>query len=128
MTLDQKLSLTRDLMNGGANIQELNTVRKHLSLLKGGQLAALAHPAPVLALILSDVIGDDLDVIGSGPTVVDRSSVSDAEAVLAGYGIRAPADVFRETPKPGDPRVNLVHNLIVGSNRLAIDAASRKGK
>ena len=128
LTLEQKQSLTRALMNGGANIHELNAARKHISLLKGGQLAALAHPAPVVALILSDVIGDDLDVIGSGPTVADRSTVADAEAVLARYGVRAMANAFQETPKPGDPRLGLVHNLIVGSNRLAIDAAAKKAR
>ena len=126
LTLEQKQSLTRALMNGGANIHELNAVRKHISLLKGGQLAALAHPAPVVALILSDVIGDDLDVIGSGPTVADRSTVADAQAVLAKYGVRSPA--LQETPKPGDARLGLVQNLIVGSNRLAIDAAAKHAR
>jgi len=126
LTLEQKQSLTRALMNGGANIHELNAVRKHISLLKGGQLAALAHPAPVVALILSDVIGDDLDVIGSGPTVADRSTVADAQAVLAKYGVRSPA--LQETPKPGDARLSLVQNLIVGSNRLAIDAAAKHAR
>jgi len=128
LTLLQKQALTRALMNGGANIHELNAVRKHVSLLKGGQLAALAHPAPVLALILSDVIGDDLDVIGSGPTVADRSTLADAEAVLSKYGAEAPAAAFAETPKPGDTRLKLVQNLIVGSNRLAIDAAAKKAQ
>jgi glycerate 2-kinase len=128
LTLLKKQALTRTLMNGGANIHELNAIRKHLSLLKGGQLAALAHPAPVLALILSDVIGDDLDVIGSGPTVADRSTLADAEAVLSKYGAKAPVAAFAETPKPGDERLKLVQNLIVGSNRLAIDAAAKKAK
>jgi len=126
LTLEQKQALTRALMNGGANIHELNAVRKHVSLLKGGQLAVLAHPAPVVALILSDVIGDDLDVIGSGPTVADRSTVKDAQAVLAKYGVRSPA--LEETPKPGDPRLSLVQNLIVGSNRQAIDAAAKHAR
>lgn len=126
LTLEQKQNLTRTLMNAGANIHELNTVRKHISVLKGGQLAALAHPATIISLILSDVIGDDLDVIGSGPTVADKSTVSDAQAVLAKYGIAAPA--LLETPKLGDPRLALVHNLIVGSNRLAIDAAAKKAR
>jgi hydroxypyruvate reductase len=129
LTLEQKQALTHALMNAGANIHELNTVRKHISLLKGGQLAALAHPAPFVALILSDVIGDDLDVIGSGPTVADRSTVADAQAVLGRYGLRSPAhSAFQETPKPGDPRLGLVHNLIVGSNRQAIDAAAKHAR
>ncbi len=123
LTLEQKQTITRTLINGGATIHELNTVRKHLSGIKGGQLAALAHPARVIALILSDVIGDDLDVIGSGPTVADRSTVADAQAVLQKYGV-PDAGVFRETPKS----TRGVQNLIVGSNTLAIDAAAAKAK
>ncbi len=123
LTLEQKQAITRALINGGATIHELNTVRKHMSLIKGGQLAALAHPAQVIALILSDVIGDDLDVIGSGPTVGDRSTVADAQAVLRKYGVADPG-VFCETPKS----VSRVQNLIVGSNSLAIDAAAAKAK
>jgi glycerate 2-kinase len=123
LTLEQKQGITRALINGGATIHELNTVRKHLSLIKGGQLAALAAPARVIALILSDVIGDDLDVIGSGPTVADRSTVADAQAVLKKYGVADPG-VFCETPKS----VSRVQNLIVGSNALAINAAAAKAK
>ncbi|MEO5925512.1 MAG: glycerate kinase [Bryobacteraceae bacterium] len=123
LTLEQKQTITRALINGGATIHELNTVRKHLSLIKGGQLAALAHPAKVIALILSDVIGDDLDVIASGPTVGDRSTVADARAVLLKYGVADPG-VFCETPKS----VSGVQNLIVGSNALAVDAAAAKAK
>lgn len=126
-TLAEKQALTQALLKAGATIHELNTVRKHLSAIKGGQLAALAYPARVLALILSDVIGDNLDVIGSGPTVADRSSVADAQAVLKKYGI-APPGVLRETPKPGDVRLSRVQNLVVGSNRLAIDAAAAKAR
>lgn len=128
LTLERKQALTRHLLHAGANIHELNTVRKHLSTIKGGQLAAAAYPARVLTLILSDVIGDDLDVIGSGPTVADRSTIAGARAVLAKYGIAEPADVWRETPKPGDARLSRVQNLIVGSNRLAIDAAAAKAR
>lgn len=124
LTLERKQTITRALLNGGATIHELNTVRKHLSAIKGGQLAALAHPARVLALILSDVIGDDLDVIGSGPTVEDRTTVEDARAVLRKYGVEDPG-VLHETPKLTGARVQ---NLIVGSNRLAIDAAAEKAK
>lgn len=124
LALEQKQSITRALLNGGATIQELNTVRKHLSLIKGGQLAALAHPARVLTLILSDVIGDDLDVIGSGPTVQDRTTVGDALAVLRKYGV-ADAGLLQETPKLDGVRVQ---NLVVGSNRLAVDAAAAKAK
>ena len=114
------------MLNAGATIQELNTVRKHLSLIKGGQLGAAAYPARLITLILSDVIGDDLGVIGSGPTVGDSSTAKHAESVLDKYGVARP--VLRETPKPGDPQLGRVQNLIVGSNRLAMDAAASKAK
>ncbi len=127
LTLQQKQAITQALINSGATIHELNTVRKHLSAIKGGQLAAMAYPARVLALILSDVIGDDLDVIGSGPAVPDRSTAMDARAVLHKYRMDAP-EALHETPKPGDPRLSRVQNLIVGSNRLAIDAAAKQAR
>jgi hydroxypyruvate reductase len=126
MTLGQKQELTKKLLASGATIHEINTVRKHLSSIKGGQLAKLAYPATTIALILSDVIGDDLDVIGSGPTVGDRSTIADARAVLGKYGI---AQVeFHETPKLGDAALERVQNIIVGSNEQAIDAAARHAK
>ena len=137
VTLEQKQETTRLLLHCGANIHELNCVRKHISAVKGGQLAQLAWPATVLTLILSDVIGDDLDVIGSGPTVPDRSTFADARAILSKYGIAAkvPAVVRErlsenssETPKPGDKIFEHVQNLIVGSNRLAVDAAAQKAR
>ena len=127
MTLGEKQELTKKLLASGATIHEINTVRKHLSTIKGGQLAKLAYPATTIALILSDVIGDDLDVIGSGPTVGDRSTVADARAVLAKYGIAQSVE-FHETPKPGDPEFERVQNIIVGSNEQAIDAAARQAK
>lgn len=123
LTLAAKQEITRQLLNAGATIQELNTVRKHLSLVKGGQLAAAAHPAAMITLILSDVVGDRLDVIGSGPTVSDSSTIEQAESVLRKFGVSVPAGALRETPKASQ-----AHNLIVGSNRLAIDAAARKAK
>jgi len=125
-SLAAKQEITRQLLNAGATISELNTVRKHLSRFKGGQLAAAAYPATLIALILSDVIGDDLDVIGSGPTVGDRSTVEHAESVLRKYGVQAVP--FQETPKPGDSRLARVQNLIVGGNRLSMDAAARQAK
>lgn len=137
LTLAAKQQTTRLLLDCGANIHEMNCIRKHLSLLKGGQLARLAAPAALLTLILSDVIGDDLDVIGSGPTVPDRSTFADARAILEKYGIarKLPAAVRArlngdapETPKPGDPIFTRVQNLIVGSNRLAVDAAARQAR
>jgi glycerate 2-kinase len=137
ITLEEKQETTRLLLHCGANIHELNCVRKHISAVKGGQLAQLAWPATVLTLILSDVIGDDLDVIGSGPTVPDRSTFADARAILARYGIAAkiPAAVRErlsqnasETPKPGDKIFEHVQNVIVGSNRLAVDAAAQQAR
>jgi hydroxypyruvate reductase len=115
----------------------MNCLRKHLSRVKGGQLAALAYPARVLTLILSDVIGDKLDVIGSGPTVPDASTFADARAVLDKYDLwdQVPGsvakhlgDAAQETPKPGDPVFSSVHNLIVGSNRLAVDASADEAR
>ena len=132
VTLAEKQHTTRLLLDCGADIHEINCIRKHMSAIKGGQLARLAYPSTVLALILSDVIGDDLDVIGSGPTVPDRSTFQDARAIFEKYGIwkKAPPGVRRrltskapETPKPGDKIFDRVQNLIVGSNRLAVDAA-----
>jgi hydroxypyruvate reductase len=137
VTLEDKRETTRLLLNCGANIHEINCVRKHISRIKGGQLARLAYPATVLTLILSDVIGDDQDVIGSGPTVPDRSTFADARAIVEKYGMwnkvlpgvrqRIAAGV-EETPKPGDKIFSRVQNLIVGSNRLAVDAAVREAR
>ncbi len=137
VTLEEKQAVTRLLLASGATIHEINAVRKHISRIKGGQLARMAYPARVLALILSDVIGDDLDVIGSGMTAPDASTFATAKAVLEKYAIldRAPAHVrerleagargeIRETPKRDDPAFARVRNLIVGSNRLAVDAAA----
>lgn len=137
VTLDDKQRLTQLLLECGANIHEMNCLRKHLSLVKGGQLAKSVWPARVLTLVLSDVIGDDLDTIGSGPTVADRSTFTDASGILTKYGLweRAPQAVAQhlreardETPKAGDPVFERVQNLIVGSNRLAVDAAAARAK
>jgi glycerate 2-kinase len=137
VTLAEKQEATRLLLHCGANIHEINCIRKHISLVKGGGLARLAYPATVLTLILSDVIGDDLDVIGSGPTVPDRTTFADAKAVFDKYGIwdKVPMGVRErlsgsalETPKSGDPIFAEVRNLIVGSNRLAVDAAARQAR
>src|SRR5579872_4824900 len=137
VTLKDTQAATRLLLDCGANIHEINCVRKHISAIQGGQLARLAYPATMLALILSDVIGDDLDVIGSGPTVPDRSTFAEAKAILEKYGIwnKAPAGVRErigssaaETPKPGDRIFDRVQNIIIGSNRLAVDAAARAAR
>ena len=122
ITLAKKKSITKRLLASGATIHEINTVRKHISAIKGGHLAALAAPATVIALILSDVIGDDLSVIGSGPTVLDTTTASDAAALLKRYRILAPP--LTETPKG---RVT-AQNVIVGSNRQSIEAAAKKAR
>jgi glycerate 2-kinase len=122
ITLARKKQITRRLLACGATIHEINTVRKHMSAIKGGHLAALAHPATLIALILSDVIGDDLSVIGSGPTVLDHTTVPEAVEVLTRYGIPAPK--LSETPKDHVA----ARNVIVGSNRQSIDAAAKKAR
>src|SRR5271167_1836857 len=110
ITLDDKQALNKALLRSGANITEINCVRKHLSAIKGGRLAVTAAPARVVSLIISDVPGDDLSVIATGPTVADATTQADALAVLQKYGIAASpavlkqlADPSAETPKPGDP-------------------------
>ena len=123
ITLAEKQDLTRHLLAAGANIQEMNAVRKHLSAIKGGQLARLAAPAPVLTLILSDVIGDDLSTIGSGPTAPDPSTLADVEDVFRRYGVTHPLPSV-ETPK----KLSNVTNRIVGSNAQSIDAAAAKAE
>jgi hydroxypyruvate reductase len=141
ITLAEKQEVTRLLLASGADIHEMNAVRKHLSAIKGGQLARLAWPAKVEALLVSDVIGDNLDVIGSGPAAPDGSTFADAAAVLNRYGIRKKvptavrkriemgvAGAIEETPKPGDPLLARVRNTIIGGNRLALDAAAHHAR
>jgi len=136
ITLAEKQELTRLLLVSGATIGELNAVRKHLSLFKGGQLARAARPARVLTLALSDVIGDPLDVIASGPTAPDPTTFADALEVLERRGLsgRVPASIARrlqagrageiqETPKPGDSLFERVENVVIGNNALVTDAA-----
>jgi len=127
LTLDDKQSVTRQLLACGANIHEINTVRKHLSAIKGGQLAELAAPAKLLTLVLSDVIGDDLSVIGSGPTVPDHSTFAEARAILARYKIEPAKAIARHLEKAtreNPARLENTRTLIVGANRLAVDAAA----
>ena len=141
ITLEEKREVTRLLLECGADIHEINTVRKHISKFKGGQLAHLAAPATVETLLVSDVIGDDLGVIGSGPTAPDASTFADAADVLYRYGLmdRVPESVsermargglgeIEETPKPGDPLFRRVRNTIVGNNRLALREAARRAR
>jgi glycerate 2-kinase len=141
VTLEEKQAVTGLLLSSGANIHEINAVRKHLSSIKGGQLARLAAPATVDTLLLSDVIGDDLDVIGSGPTAPDASTFSVARSVLEKYQILGgvPASVrdridrgvrgeIDDTPKAGDPVFDRVRHTVIGSSRLALDAAARRAR
>ena len=137
VSLEQKQEVTRLLLAAGATIGELNAVRKHLSRLKGGQLARAGAPATILTLLLSDVIGDPLDVIASGPTAPDPSTFGDALEVLARRGVldRVPSMVrdrlgagargeIAETPKPGDRLFSGVTHVVVGNNRLVVEAAA----
>jgi hydroxypyruvate reductase len=141
ISLADKQATTKELLACGATIHEINTIRKHLSRAKGGQLARAAHPAKVLSLILSDVVGDDLDVIGSGPTVPDRSSFQDTMDIFKRYDIweRIPGSVrervsqgargaLPETPKPGDPAFEGCAQVLVGSCLRALRAAAESAE
>jgi glycerate 2-kinase len=141
VTLEDKARTTTLLLRAGATIHELNAVRKHLSRLKGGGLARVAAPARVATLVLSDVVGDDLSTIASGPTVPDRTTFADALEVLRRRGVvdDVPAAVRErlragvrgerpETPKPGEPAFRRVATRIVGSNRLSVEAAAREAR
>jgi glycerate-2-kinase len=139
ITLDDKQAMTRILLRGGADILELNTVRKHLSRVKAGRLAEAASPARVLSLILSDVIGDPVDFIASGPTSPDTTTWADALAIVTRYDTAGemPQKILRllrdgvegkipDTPKKGNPLFDRVENIIIGSNRIATEAAGKK--
>jgi hydroxypyruvate reductase len=135
LTLEDKQQVNRALLKSGANIVEMNTVRKHLSAIKGGRLAVAAQPARVLSWLISDVPNDDPGVIGSGPTVPDRTTFADALAVLEKYKIDPPAAVrahleagmagrIEETPKPGDPRLARVETIMVATPKRSLEAAA----
>ena len=135
LTLADKQEVNRALLRSGANIGEMNTVRKHLSAIKGGRLAIAAQPAHVLSWLISDVPNDDPGVIASGPTVADRTTFADALAVLAKYKIEPPAAVrahleagaagkIDETPKPADPRLRNVETILVATPKRSLDAAA----
>ncbi|TWV99722.1 glycerate kinase [Chitinophaga pinensis] len=126
------------LLKSGADIYEMNIVRKHLSAVKGGQLPLPANTKAWCSLILSDVVGDDLSVIGSGPTVADPSTFGDAMAILDKYALTSqlPPAIYAhlqqgcagklpETPKPGHPDLAHVHNFLIGSNHIALEAAKQ---
>lgn len=141
LRLEDKVAVTSLLMRSGADIVALNTVRKHLSRLKGGGLARTAYPARVVALVLSDVVGDDLSTIASGPTVPDPTTYADALRALDERGLRdrVPAAARRhleagargeraDTPKPRDPLFRRVRTQVIGSNRLSVEAAAREAR
>ena len=141
LSLQDKQQTTQTLLNCGARIQEVNAIRKHISKVKGGRLAERAYPATVLSLVLSDVIDDSMDNIGSGPTAPDSSTFADCLSILDRYHIGAlipvavrsflkkgAAGEIVDTPKPGDPIFQKVQNLIIGNNRLALVAAKQKAE
>ena len=132
VALDDKQAVNRALLASGANITEMNTVRKHLSRIKGGRLAAASHPARCHAVLVSDVPGDDPATIASGPTVADPTTVADAREVASRFGVSLPAAVQAwwerseaETPKPGDPRLARSTVEVVACAQQALEAAAR---
>ncbi|MCB1502435.1 MAG: glycerate kinase, partial [Bauldia sp.] len=131
LSLEEKRVVNRALLASGADITAMNTVRKHLSAIKGGRLAAAAFPAETVSLLISDVPGDDPSVIASGPTVADATAFADARAVLARYGIDPPPAVAAhlaaaqdETPKPGDPRLGHSRVVTIASPIASLEAAA----
>jgi len=135
LALDEKQATTRALLTSGTAIGEMNTVRKHLSRIKGGRLAKRAHPAKVVTLAISDVPGDDPAVIGSGPTVADPSTLADARAIVARYGLTLPETVLRalndagnETPKPGDAALATAEYRIIARPADALTAAAERAR
>jgi hydroxypyruvate reductase len=131
LSLEDKQGLNSKLLKSGANISEMNCVRKHLSAIKGGRLAAAAYPARVLTLAISDVPGDDLAVIASGPTVADLTTLADARAIIKKYGIDAGPAIFEaledplsETPKPDDERLQGIETRLIATPQMALEAAA----
>lgn len=144
VSLEQLQTLTRTLLACGASVDEINTIRKHLDEVKGGRLAGMVYPARLVTLILSDVIGNPLEVIASGPTVADPTTYLDSFKILDKYQVmdvvpQTVIDIFRqgrlgklpETLKPGDPKIKNALNLIIGSNyqacARALDQAQKEG-
>ena len=139
ITLEEKQKITQLLLDSGADIKEINTIRKHISQIKGGWLAKWASPSTVIGFILSDVVGDPLEVIASGPTVPDTSTFEEAWEILKKYDLienTSPAirshlmlgkeGKIEETPKPGDVTFEKVHHILIGSNILALRAAEKE--
>jgi len=141
ITFKEKQAASALLLQSEAIIQEINTIRKHLSRIKGGQLLNYTQGAEVIALVLSDVVGDDLASIASGPTNPDPTTFSQCMEIIRRYGLeeKVPGSVLdhlqagaagipgtEETPKPGDPRFERVHNVIVGCNMQALQAAAER--
>jgi len=138
-TLNDMIIANDLLLKSGADIKETNAVRKHLSKVKGGQLAKAVYPASLVSLILSDVIGDPLDVISSGPTVPDPSTFEDAISILSKYDLLSSiptplinhlkegvSGIISETPKHGDPIFDNTKNIIIGSNKILLETARQK--
>ncbi|MGE0735234.1 MAG: glycerate kinase [Alphaproteobacteria bacterium] len=131
LTLADKQAINRALLRSGATIHEMNCVRKHLSAIKGGRLAAAAWPARLVTLAISDVPGDDISVVGSGPTVADPTTAAQARAILERYRIAEPhaaiAHIARghdETPKPGDPRLSHASARLIAAPREMLEVAA----
>ena len=132
LSLEDKQGVTSKLLKCGATIHEINCIRKHLSAIKGGRLAVACSPAPLLTLAISDVPGDDLSVIASGPTVADPSTFEDALKILTKYDISEPKSVLKhlknvvdETPKPGDSRLQNVENHLIATPKQSLRAAAQ---
>ena len=135
ITLDDKQAVNRALLASGATISEMNCVRRHLSAIKGGRLAAACHPAQVVTLLMSDVPGDDPIDIASGPTVADPTSCADALDVIRRYGVEVPASVLRlletgagESVKPGDPHLARAATRMIAAPQMALEAAAASAR
>ena len=135
LSLEEKQGINKALLDSGANIAEMNCVRKHLSRIKGGRLAAACAPARVVTLTISDVPGDDPSIIASGPTVPDASSCAEAVAILQRYGIEVPGGIMNlleqgalETPKPGDPIFDGHEVHLIATPQQSLQAAAEAAR
>src|SRR5437773_2222809 len=131
LTLEDKQAVNRALLKSGASISEMNSVRRHLSAIKGGRLAAACHPAKVVTLLISDVPGDNPMDVASGPTVPDPTTCADALAIIKRYGIDVPRQVLEvlessrgETVKPNDPRIAGIDTRMIATPQMALEAAA----